>query len=157
MGGRLDGGRPYKEALGVTSNQGANLLALVGSSGARAPADVGRQDNVLEIGEGMIVRKRLFDEHIQSRPGDLARSQGLEHGILVDDPAAARIEQIGSRLHSPEPLCVDQLLGLQRVGDVERLDPGVKRIMNPHTYHVSLTQRLWDLKQALIQAAKGTL
>jgi len=23
--------------------------------------------------------------------------------------------------------------------------------MNPHTYHVSLTQRLWDLKQDLIK------
>jgi nicotinate phosphoribosyltransferase len=38
--------------------------------------------------------------------------------------------------------------------DVERLDPGVKRLMNPHTYHVSLTKRLWDLKQELIQSAK---
>jgi len=37
--------------------------------------------------------------------------------------------------------------------DVERLDPGVRRIMNPHIYHVSLTQGLWDLKQELIQNA----
>ena len=35
--------------------------------------------------------------------------------------------------------------------DLERLDPGVKRIMYPHIYHVSLTQRLWDLKQELIK------
>lgn len=34
--------------------------------------------------------------------------------------------------------------------DLERLDPGVKRIINPHTYHVSLSQRLWSLKQDLI-------
>jgi len=39
-----------------------------------------------------------------------------------------------------------------RQADLERLDPGVRRIMNPHIYHVSLTQRLWDLKQELIQA-----
>jgi nicotinate phosphoribosyltransferase len=37
--------------------------------------------------------------------------------------------------------------------DVERLDPGVRRIMNPHIYHVSMTQGLWDLKQELIQKA----
>ena len=39
-----------------------------------------------------------------------------------------------------------------RQADLERLDPGVRRIMNPHIYHVSLTQRLWDMKQDLIQA-----
>jgi nicotinate phosphoribosyltransferase len=38
-----------------------------------------------------------------------------------------------------------------RQADVERLDPGVRRIMYPHIYHVSLTQKLWDLKQSLIQ------
>lgn len=35
----------------------------------------------------------------------------------------------------------------RRVADIERLDPGVRRLMNPHVYHVSITQRLWDLKQ----------
>jgi nicotinate phosphoribosyltransferase len=40
-----------------------------------------------------------------------------------------------------------------RRADVSRLDPGVRRLLNPHIYHVSLTQRLWDLKQALIQSA----
>ena len=38
----------------------------------------------------------------------------------------------------------------QRREDVERLDPGVRRLLNPHIYHVSLTDRLWKLKQALI-------
>lgn len=37
-----------------------------------------------------------------------------------------------------------------RIKDLERLDPGVRRIMNPHIYHVSLTEKLWDLKQDLI-------
>jgi nicotinate phosphoribosyltransferase len=41
----------------------------------------------------------------------------------------------------------------RRKADVSRLDPGVRRLMNPHIYHVSLTQRLWDLKQALIKSA----
>lgn len=40
-----------------------------------------------------------------------------------------------------------------RKKDVERLDPGVRRLMNPHIYHVSLTERLWDLKRALIESA----
>jgi nicotinate phosphoribosyltransferase len=41
-----------------------------------------------------------------------------------------------------------------REKDVEALDPGVRRIMNPHTYHVSLSQKLWDLKQSLIKEAR---
>jgi nicotinate phosphoribosyltransferase len=40
----------------------------------------------------------------------------------------------------------------QRKADIARLDPGVKRLINPHIYHVSLTQRLWDLKQELIES-----
>jgi nicotinate phosphoribosyltransferase len=40
------------------------------------------------------------------------------------------------------------------VADIERLDPGVLRIMNPHIYHVSLSQKLWDLKQKLIAEAR---
>ena len=67
-----------------------------------------------------------------------------------------------------EPLLVDILEGGQlkynfptieairqrRQEDLDRLDSGVKRIMNPHIYHVSLTQRLWDSKQTLIESIK---
>ncbi len=41
----------------------------------------------------------------------------------------------------------------RRQADMDRLDAGVCRIMNPHIYHVSLTNKLWDLKQGLIQSA----
>ncbi len=41
----------------------------------------------------------------------------------------------------------------RRHADVARLDPGVRRLVNPHIYHVSLTQRLWELKQSLIESA----
>jgi nicotinate phosphoribosyltransferase len=46
-----------------------------------------------------------------------------------------------------------QAMRERRILDVERLDPGVRRIMNPHIYHVSLSQPLWDLKQALISSS----
>jgi nicotinate phosphoribosyltransferase len=41
----------------------------------------------------------------------------------------------------------------RRKADVGHLDAGVRRLVNPHIYHVSLTQRLWDLKQELIRSA----
>jgi nicotinate phosphoribosyltransferase len=44
----------------------------------------------------------------------------------------------------------------QRQADLDRLDPGVKRLINPHIYHVSLTEKLWNLKQELILEARST-
>lgn len=41
-----------------------------------------------------------------------------------------------------------------RQADMERLDPGVKRLVNPHVYHVSLTERLWNLKQELVASVR---
>jgi nicotinate phosphoribosyltransferase len=41
----------------------------------------------------------------------------------------------------------------RRIADVERLDAGVRRLINPHIYHVSLSDRLWRLKRDLIEAA----
>lgn len=76
-----------------------------------------------------------------------------------------------SQVREVEPLLVDVLqegalvydlpsiedMRQRREQDIERLDAGVKRLMYPHEYHVSLTQRLWDLKQALIQSARSAL
>jgi nicotinate phosphoribosyltransferase len=48
-----------------------------------------------------------------------------------------------------------EALRRQREADVERLDPGVRRLVNPHIYHVSLTERLWMLKNDLVRKAKS--
>lgn len=67
-----------------------------------------------------------------------------------------------------EPLLVEvyregvNLCGASNIGqlrkikenDLDKLDSGVKRLINPHIYHVSLTQKLWDLKQSLIDKHK---
>ena len=37
----------------------------------------------------------------------------------------------------------------RREKDIDSLDPGVCRLMNPHIYHVSLSKKLWDLKQTM--------
>jgi nicotinate phosphoribosyltransferase len=42
-----------------------------------------------------------------------------------------------------------------RQADVARLDVGVRRLVNPHAYHVSLSQKLWELKQQMIYATKN--
>lgn len=42
----------------------------------------------------------------------------------------------------------------KRKDDLSKLDTGVKRLINPHLYHVSISKKLWDLKQALITETK---
>ncbi|MBP7146212.1 MAG: nicotinate phosphoribosyltransferase [Acidobacteria bacterium] len=44
-----------------------------------------------------------------------------------------------------------------RASDMSRLDPGVKRLMNPHIYHVSLTEKLWRYKEDLVASVRGSL
>jgi nicotinate phosphoribosyltransferase len=84
------------------------------------------------------------------------------------DPTKFRTLPPGDRSEL-EPLLVEVLRGgklvydlptieamrAQRRADLARLDPGVTRLLNPHIYHVSHTQTLWDLKQQLIAAARG--
>jgi len=39
----------------------------------------------------------------------------------------------------------------RRRSDLDRLDPGVRRLVNPHIYHVSLTRAVKDLQTALVR------
>ncbi len=42
----------------------------------------------------------------------------------------------------------------KRIKDIQRLDSGVKRLINPHQYHVSLSDKLWKMKEELISEMK---
>ena len=39
----------------------------------------------------------------------------------------------------------------QRDQDISRLEAGIRRLLNPHIYHVSLSRRLAELKRELIK------
>lgn len=43
----------------------------------------------------------------------------------------------------------------RRMSDLRRLDPGVRRLVNPHVYHVSLTERMKQLQRQLVSEALG--
>ena len=58
----------------------------------------------------------------------------------------------GEIAHEPPPI---EEMRERRKADLSRLDPGVKRIMNPHIYHVSLSEKLWNLKKELVEAARA--
>jgi len=68
---------------------------------------------------------------------DISEIESLMIDILVDGKLVYNLPEI-------EPM-----RALRRA-DLSRLDSGVKRLVLPHHYHVSLTQKLWQLKQDLI-------
>jgi nicotinate phosphoribosyltransferase len=74
--------------------------------------------------------------------------------ILDVEPLLAEVVRDGKLVR--ELPTIDDMRHV-RQQDMERLDPGVRRLMNPHRYHVSLTERLWELKQTLIKEAQGDL
>ncbi|MGD2044205.1 MAG: nicotinate phosphoribosyltransferase, partial [Acidimicrobiia bacterium] len=39
----------------------------------------------------------------------------------------------------------------RRQHDLDRLDTGVRRLVNPHIYHVSLTRKMKDLQRRLVE------
>lgn len=97
----------------------------------------------------------LADEDVES--GD---ELILRHPTLVSMKRTLRREEI-ERI---EPLLVEiyregkqvytspsiEEIRARRDQDLSLLDPGVCRLVNPHGYHVSISQTLWALKQGLI-------
>lgn len=80
---------------------------------------------------------------------------------------AAKSRQLdGSKISRIEPLLVDIFKDGKRVydlpdietirqvrqTDVGRLDPGIRRLMNPHIYHVSISQKLWEMRDGLVRS-----
>lgn len=91
------------------------------------------------------------DEPLQlHHPADGSKQRSLKSGAVMElEPLLVDILQEGKRVYdSPS---IDDMRA-QRIHDVSRLDSGVKRLVNPHIYHVSLSPKLWDLKQNLIKS-----
>lgn len=82
-------------------------------------------------------RRRLSAEEI-------SEIESLHVDVLVD----------GCRVGDPPSLDV---MRARRTADLDRLDPGVKRLMNPHVYHVSLTDGLWDHKTGMVARLRSEI
>lgn len=67
------------------------------------------------------------------------------------EPLAVEILREGELVYELPDL---DAIRARRRADLERLDPGVRRLINPHVYHVSLTQALWDLKVDSVEKAR---
>ncbi|MBE2237540.1 MAG: nicotinate phosphoribosyltransferase [Caldilineaceae bacterium] len=85
-------------------------------------------------------------------PSDHTKLRVLQSGqISRIEPLHEAVVRAGKIVYDAPPL---EELRRRRVEDVEALDPGVRRLVNPHIYHVSLSEALWNLKQELIAEAR---
>ncbi|MFQ5593092.1 MAG: nicotinate phosphoribosyltransferase [Anaerolineae bacterium] len=94
---------------------------------------------------------RSMEQIVLRHPVDHTKHRVLNNdGIAEIEPLLVDVLREGMLVYD---LPSFEEMRQRREADTSRLDPGVKRLMNPHIYHVSLTQRLWDLKQDLIRLA----
>lgn len=81
-------------------------------------------------------------------PTDHTTYRSLQQNQISNiEPLLVDVMREGTLIYDPPS--IDEMRQ-RRIADLNRLDPGVRRIMNPHIYHVSLTPKLWKLKQSLI-------
>ncbi len=94
---------------------------------------------------------RESDELTLHHPHDPGRLRTLpKEEISEVESLLETVLREGERRY-PTPSLEEMRRHRQR--DVERLDPGVRRLVNPHGYHVSVSSRLWEMRQRLIEAA----
>lgn len=80
-------------------------------------------------------------------PSDPTKRRTLRPGTFALEPLLEEAFR-SRRLFAPLSL---EVLQERRRKNVARLDSGVRRLVNPHVYHVSLTEKLFALKEALLR------
>ncbi|MCD6356395.1 MAG: nicotinate phosphoribosyltransferase [Anaerolineaceae bacterium] len=106
--------------------------------------------DVISIGEEDLLAKPTLCLH---HPNDPSKFRSMQTADLSKaEPLLVKIISNGEITYQSPSL---KDIRKQREVDMEKLYPGVKRLMNPHHYHVSLTDKLWNLKKKLMIAFKN--
>ena len=95
----------------------------------------------------------LADEDVSRRPltlhhprlPDVSRTLDADHIAGME----ALIEPVTEMEIPTDPREIIEQARARRIADLERLDPGVRRLVNPHTYHVSHSDALFAMKHRL--------
>lgn len=141
-GGRWQPAIKLSESPDKTLNPGAKRAWRIYDERGHATADL------LSLDEE---DPRQMETLVLRHPADHTKYRSKQRNeISAIEPLHVEVLREGKRVYD---LPTIEEIRRQRQADIERLDPGVKRLVNPHVYHVSLTQRLWDLKQELIATA----
>ncbi len=147
---QIDGGWmpaiKISETATKTLNPGDKGVWRLYDARGKATADLLTLEGEEPAGQAELTLHHPSD-HIKYRAlarDEVSEIEPLLEAVLVEGRLAAELPDL-------------EVLRARRAADVARLDAGVRRLVTPHIYHVSLSQRLWELKQALIKAAKEAL
>jgi len=142
QGGSWKSAIKISESPAKTPNPGRKALWRLYDQRGKANADIITLEDENPAAMDRVVLRHSI-EHAKYRT--LPQS-----AISKIEPLLVEILHEGKLVYTPPSL--DEIRA-QRIADVAALDSGIRRLVNPHLYHVSLSQKLWDLKQELIEAA----
>ena len=159
---------------GDSSLDGVYKLVAVHKDGDWAPAMKISETPEKVLNPGNKRAWRIYDDRERAVADLLSLNDEdpLANGELVlRHPARESVQRSipRDRISEIEPLHVDIVRDGERVyespdidtmravrqADIDRLDPGVRRIINPHIYHVSLTEQLWTLKREIMRSMRS--
>lgn len=128
-----------------TLNPGKKRVWRLYDQREKAIADLVALDEEEPAQQESICLHHPFD-HTKSRTltaSELSKIEPLLEDMLIDGKLVYELPTL-------------QQIRETREKDMANLYPGVKRLVMPHNYHVSLSQKLWDLKHTLmLQTANG--
>jgi len=131
------------ESREKTHNPGSKKVWRIYDKRGKATADL------LTLGE---MNPAQIDEITLHHPLDHTKYRILKsEEISKAEPLLEKILDQGKLVYKFPSI---EEIRYQRIRDMDCLDLGIKRIVNPHIYHVSLSQELWNLKQELISSTK---
>lgn len=125
-------------------NPGPKRLWRLYDTEGTANADVlSTADEDLQPGDDLVLHHHARNDLVRSLPGGRwSRAEELLQPVFRDGEAIDAVD---------DPYVAVQAARAWRDHDVALLDPGVRRIVNPHVYHVSITDRLAGVKQTQIE------
>ncbi len=95
---------------------------------------------------------RAADRLLLRHPTDHTKYRIMSNGDITRiEPLLSEVLRDGRQVYELPSLAT---IRQQRQDDIEALDPGTRRLVNPHIHHVSLSESLWTLKQETIAKAQ---
>jgi len=156
---------------GAAALDGVYKLVAVGKDGKWVPAIKISETREKTLNPGDKAVWRLYDRRnkatadligiVDEDPGKMERivlRHPTDHSVLrpLDSDEVSEVEPLLLDVLREGKLVCDlpdiEEIREQRMADVKRLDPGVRRLVNPHVYHISITEQLWNLKRDLIES-----
>ena len=131
------------ESIEKIPNPGSKKIWRIYDKQNKATADLLTIDNEDPLNEEIIVLRHPYDQS-KIRAIKKAQISDIEN-LLVD------IIQEGKLVYDFPSI---DFIREKRKADLRKLDTGVKRLINPHRYHVSVSEKLWEVKQELISNSK---